>query len=416
MLFMKKTIFKKFMAVTTIALMTLGATSMVSFAETSTPTEDVTDGLMYTESFDIELTKDIIAYNAENITVYSPIITYDYSVAPVADTTGMTISGVTVTSGVAGGVTMGTDSIAEFTADKSAGLTSGKGTFSDTFVITVDPTKFNDKGIYRYELTEAVASGNDLTVSGITRPSNYATTRYIDIYVTQNLTVTSYVISVPDETDGKTTGFSEKEITEITGSEGETQTTTVKKFTDEYYTFNYTVKKVITGMSSKTEKFPFTVALTGLNSGSRFTVDGEARTNDTITKNLGNNETIVIKGLPANTSLAVSESNSTQATYSTTIAGGAELVFSDTSGKLTPNSTAGFTAQAISNYVNSSTANVAKSSLENATFTNDIETISPTGVVLMVGPYFIMFGTAVFLITFFFKRRRTGEESAEAVI
>ena len=30
----------------------------------------------------------------------------------------------------------------------------------------------------------------------------------------------------------------------------------------------------------------------------------------------------------------------------------------------------------------------------------------------MVGPYFIMFGTAVFLITFFFKRRRTGEESA----
>ena len=414
MLFMKKTIFKKFMAVTTIAIMTLGATSMVSFADTSTPTSGVTDGLTYTESFDIQLTKDIIAYNDEDITVYSPIITYDYSVAP-ADTTGMTISGVTVTSGVAGGVTMGTDKTAVFTADGSAGLTSGKGTFSDTFVITVDPEKFTDKGIYRYVLTEDLASGNDFTVSGITRPSNYEETRYIDIYVTANQTVTSYVISVPDETDGKTTGFSEKEITETTVGEGGQQITNVKKFTDEYYTFNYTVKKVITGMSSKTEKFPFTVTLTGLKSGSKFTVGGDAVTNTTITKDLGNNDTIVIKGLPANTLLEVSESNSTQATYSTSIEGGAGLVFSDTSGKLTPGSTAGFTAQAISTYVNSNTANVANS-LTDATFTNDIETISPTGVVLMVGPYFIMFGTAVFLITFFFKRRRTGEESAEAVI
>ena len=413
MLFMKKTIFKKFMAVTTIALMTLGATSMVSFAEPLTPTSGVNNGT-YTESFDIELTKDIIAYNDEDITVYSPIITYDYSVAP-ADTTGMTISGVTVTSGVEGGVTMGTDKTAVFTADGSAVLTSGKGTFSDTFVITVDPTKFNDKGIYRYVLTEALADGNDLTVSGITRPSNYEETRYIDIYVTQNYTVTSYVISVPNETDGKTTGFSEKEITETTVGEGGQQITNVKKFTDEYYTFNYTVKKVITGMSSKTEKFPFTVTLTGLKSGSKFTVGSDAVTNTTITKDLGNNDTIVIKGLPANTSLAVSESNSTQATYSTTIEGGAVLAFSDTSNKLTPNSTAGFTAQPISSYTGSNTANVTKS-LTDATFTNDIETISPTGVVLMVGPYFIMFGTAVFLITFFFKRRRTGEESAEAVI
>ena len=283
MLFMKKTIFKKFMAVTTIALMTLGATSMVSFADTSIPEGNVTDGLTYTESFDIQLTKDIIAYNADDITVYSPIITYDYSVAP-ADTTGMTISGVTVTSGVTGGVTMGTDKTAVFTADGSAVLTSGKGTFSDTFVITVDPTKFTDKGIYRYVLTEALASGNDLTVSGITRPSDYEETRYIDIYVTANQTVTSYVISVPNETDGKTTGFSEKEITEITGGEGDTQITTVKKFTDEYYTFNYTVTKVITGMSSKTEKFPFTVTLTGLKSGSKFTVGGDAVTNTTITK------------------------------------------------------------------------------------------------------------------------------------
>jgi len=448
---MKKNLMKKMTAFTAAVLMTsaIGLSAVTAFAENGvtavTPAE--------TKKKTIQIEKDIVIYNPDGKTVYVPEITYNYNVAAATVSADDTITDnegntVKVKTGVAGGVTLDTeDSTAAFPkGTQTTVAASATGTvLTDTFNLVIDPTKFTAAGVYRY-IIEETNEASDLTAVGMTRSSNdYRSTRTLDVYIEDNngaRGVVGYVLSVGDNTTtingqddnpattitGKTTGFVQDYIdkdvdpeldgTPDTGKDPKTD----KKLADEYYTYNYRVTKVITGnLSDKTEKFPFTVTVKG-NNGQKFTADGQEVTiasGEKVIKNqLGNNEFIELIGIPANASIAVEELNQNLGTYtvSLTEAQGItapEVVYSDTiAKKLTPDNTASFVEKKISAYETAATpanALLNKQNLKDTTFTNNLQTISPTGVVLMAAPYAIMLGAAVFFIVFSLRRRRDEE-------
>ena len=444
---MKKNLMKKMTAFTAAVLMTsaIGLSAVTAFADNGvtavTPAE--------TASQTISIDKDIVLYNPDSATVYVPTITYYYNVAEATVSANDTITDkegntVKVKAGVENGVTMGTDSTAVFpkTGEEKVAASATGTVLTDTFNLVIDPTKFTAAGVYRYIITETTGTDR-LTAVGMTRSSNdYVSTRTLDVYIEDNngaIGVVGYVLSVGTNTTinaksdnpattitGKTTGFVQDYIDKDVDPELDGTTTgnpkTDKKLADEYYTYNYRVTKVITGnLSDKTEKFPFTVTVNGID-GQKFTADGQeaaiASGEKVIKKPLGNNESIELIGIPANASIAVEESNPNPGTYtvSLTEAGGITapaVVYSDTAAKkLTPNNTASFAEKKISEYVDANTAAenlLNKQNLKDTTFTNNLQTISPTGVVLMAAPYAIMLSAAVFFIVFSLRRLRDEE-------
>ncbi len=447
---MKKNLMKKMTAFTAAVLMTsaIGLSAVTAFADNGVTvvTQDKT------ESQTISIEKDIVIYNPDDATVYVPEITYNYTVAEATVSANDTITDkegntVKVKAGVENGVTMGTDSTADFpkTGEEKIAASATGTVLTDTFNLVIDPTKFAAAGVYRYIISEET-DASDLTDVGMTRSSNdYRSTRTLDVYIEDNngtRGVVGYVLSVGDNTTtingedidpattitGKTTGFVQDYIDktvdpELDGTPADGSTPkTDKKLADEYYTYNYKVTKVITGnLSDKMEKFPFTVTVKG-NNGQKFTADGQeaaiASGEKVIKKLLGNNESIELIGIPANASIAVEESNPNLGTYTVSLTEASEIeapavVYSDTiAKKLTPDSTASFDEKKISAYTDASTAADAllnKQNLKDTTFTNDLQTISPTGVVLMAAPYAIMLGAAVFFIVFSLRRRRDDE-------
>ena len=447
---MKKNLMKKMTAFTAAVLMTsaIGLSAVTAFADNGVTV--VTQDKTASQTISIE--KDIVIYNPDGATVYVPTITYYYNVAAATVSANDTITDnegntVKVKAGVTDGVTLGTDSTAEFPKGTETTVTaSATGTvLTDTFNLVIDPTKFTAAGVYRYIITEDTGTER-LTAVGMTRSSNdYVSTRTLDVYIEDNngaRGVVGYVLSVGNDTTtingedndpattitGKTTGFVQDYIDKTVDPELDGTLDTGKdpktdlKLADEYYTYNYEVTKFITGnLSDKTETFPFTVTVKG-NNGQKFTADGQeaaiASGEKVIKKPLGNNESIELIGIPANASIAVEESNPNLGTYtvSLTEADGITapaLVYSDTTAnKLTPGSTASFAEKKISAYENAATpanALLDKQNLKDTTFTNDLQTISPTGVVLMAAPYAIMLGAAVFFIVFSLRRRRDDE-------
>ncbi len=444
---MKKNLMKKMTAFTAAVLMTsaIGLSAVTAFADNGVTvvTQDKT------ASQTIQIEKDIVLYNPDGATVYVPTITYNYSVAPEESVTGSTITDkegntVKVKAGVTDGVTMGTDSTAVFpkTGEEKFAASATGTVLTDTFNLVIDPEKFDAAGVYRYIITETTGTDR-LTAVGMTRSSNdYVSTRTLDVYIEDNngaIGVVGYVLSVGTNTTinansdnpattitGKTTGFVQDYIDKDVDPELDGTTTgnpkTDKKLADEYYTYNYKVTKVITGnLSDKKETFPFTVTVKG-NNGQKFTADGQeaaiASGEKVIKKPLGNNESIELIGIPANASIAVEESNPNPGTYTVSLTEAGEItapavVYSDTTAKkLTPNNTASFAEKKISEYVTAATpanALLDKQNLKATVFTNDLQTISPTGVVLMAAPYAIMLGAAVFFIVFSLRRRRDEE-------
>lgn len=446
---MKKNLMKKMTAFTAAVLMTsaIGLSAVTAFAENGVTAVNPAE----IESKTISIEKDIVLYNPDSATVYVPTITYYYNVAAATVSANDTITDnegntVKVKAGVTDGVTLDTeDSTAAFPKGTQTTVeASATGTvLTDTFNLVIDPTKFTAAGVYRY-IIEETNEASDLTAVGMTRSNNdYVSTRTLDVYIEDNNDtrgVVGYVLSVGDNTTtingedadpattitGKTTGFVQDYIDKTVDPDLDGTTTgdpkTDKKLADEYYTYNYKVTKVITGnLSDKTEKFRFTVTVNGID-GQKFTADSAEKTiasgTAAVQKELGNNEFIELIGIPANASIAVEESNQNPGTYtvSLTEADGITapaVVYSDTTAKkLTPDSMASFDEKKISAYTDASTAAdnlLNKQNLKDTTFTNDLQTISPTGVVLMAAPYAIMLGAAVFFIVFSLRRRRDDE-------
>lgn len=170
--------------------------------------------------------------------------------------------------------------------------------------------------------------------------------------------------------------------------------------TDTYATMNISVTKSVTGdMGDKNHEFPFTIMVT--NSGLNFysgegSVGAEAAATTSLSANLKNGESFVIKGLNPKATVMFTETNDTPDEYTVNVTGATPTV---TGGAVAASANKATSALSVSNYdeVNSETSVTTAPTASNSaiTFTNNLDAISPTGVALRYAPYLAMMGAGV---------------------
>ena len=414
----------------------------------------------------IPITKGIVFFNANGSAVYEPNVTFKYEVAPdtavAADGTTATVTDDVpvvrnVYPGPAEGVIGTTISFAANTTNGTHTAAADGTEVEKTEALTLNISKFERPGIYRYIITESVmspATGADdsakLQAVGLTaRNANYDNTRYLDVYIRNG----SSGLEMYGAVIFKTTGAS--------GDEGKDSiTTTTKKTTgfepnptgddsityendpnvDKYYTYDFTVKKTVSGsMADKNHEFPFYVTVSNSISGAMFTYTADNTetftdaTNargvvtltaanfsigsnaDTSNLTLKNNDTIKLVGLPSSqaTELAVvvKEFNNTYDQYTASVS-----AVSTTQPSI---------AKTNDTIESNGVMNASTGSVETASFdvkTNDVASqiltiennlteISPTGVVLRIAPYALMLAAGIFLLLISRKRKNNTEEA-----
>lgn len=406
----------------------------------------------------IPINKSIVFFNQNGSSVYEPNITYTYTVATVTVNNGATVTDdgelnlpsndpvtVRVNSGVADGVTGTTISFSATNQAVTNVIATGT-EVEKTGNLTVDLSKFDHAGIYRYKVTES-QNPTDVTTVGLeARDTSYSNERYLDVYIANGTTAGTLVLSgavffktdskdtsspVNNATDAitttteKTTGF---EPGTPAGTSGSTIDYTNDKTVDRYTTYDIEVKKVITGsMADKTHDFPFYINITNSIAGAKYTyVDDpgtgvgtpEDITSATITKGtdaktsglkLKDGESVKFIGVPTNQttalSIAVKEYNDTVDYYTATAAvtnGTAPTVTMDGTNMTAETGYATLSAFDIK-------ANDAAGQI--ITVTNNLAEISPTGYVVRIAPYVLMLagGVALLVVT---RRRREDAQAA----
>lgn len=389
-----------------------------------------------TSSATLNIPKTLIVTNPEEIRVYGPTVTYNFTIDPATVTDGSYVesdadrseegdyASAVVNPGVADGVSVTTQP--SFTSAETAAATGKKGVeLSSNIVVTTDISKFTKAGIYRYELKDATTA-DTLTAAGITRETDYAATRYLDVYIYNDspsglkiggytlLKANETAVTGDNDTAKKSPGFiSGSEKDETTGK----VTTEGSEPTDLYNTINVKVEKEVTGgLGDKTNLFPFTIAVS--NSGMTYyttqdvaaDVPGTPGSATSISKALKHGDAFLMKGLNPKAEVTYTEENNTDDTYQVTISdkdGG--VVNSIDKKKTAKNETQTSGAQKVSNYVDSSTQKIEASDYSQIKFTNNLNEISPTNVVIRFAPYLFILGGAVMLLIVS-RRRRTEEE------
>jgi len=437
----KTTLFSTLSAIAISATMlTAGfSASAVSMADANNGVLNVADTA--TEPNTLTFCKDITVFNDDAAYVYGPTITYTYEIAPytvgdddtITDTSGVTVKAKT---GITGGVTL-TDSTAVFNSEL-ARLDGGKKVISDDLVASVDLTKFTSAGVYRYKIHEAdsdTARGS----ASITRDTdNYSQDRYLDVYIKNTedgkLKVAAYVMfhvgtseSTTIDSEGKTIVENKTDGFDSGDNNGSGSSTSDDgNMADKYYTYNYEVEKEVTGtLADKENKFPFTIKTTSSeNAGKKFlifkpddstiTAGGTANTTENtiegtigtdVALGLAHGDKVTIKGLPASATVAVSESNNTLDTYKATIT--KPTVAQAT---LETDDTTGFSAKNLTNYtVDLKVKPTKNADITGTKFTNKLDDMSPTGVILTAAPYAIMLGVALFFIALYMRNKKKDE-------
>lgn len=287
--------------------------AMVGLAYAGTNVNDgnvyVDDSQTVVSGTSIPMNKSIVFINANGSQVYEPNITFRYSVAPVTGLTAetkVTDDGelnkdnennpvpvtVTVNDGVSGGVYFNDNDSSNMASEikfSSANLvasTSANGTeIQKTTNLSVDLSKFQHAGVYRYVVTEITTQDNVTSVGMETRANDYDSTRYLDVYIKNEKIngVDKLVLygAVFFKTTSTTTADKGKDIITVntkktTGFEPGTpdDTTGYKNdgTVDRYVTYDFKVMKVIAGgLADKSHEFPFYVSVSNSIDGAAFT-------------------------------------------------------------------------------------------------------------------------------------------------
>lgn len=407
---------KKILAVV-LAVVLMAALSVTMFAVNSDATKNTTGGIETNDNI-ISIKKDILFINAEDTTVRQPNITYTYTLtaaeggATVTDANGIT---GTVKAGVAAAIKTGTATIA--LADTATAPASSAGTALTNYAqFEFQPTGFEAPGIYRYKISETT---NVTKASvGIVEASGYVADRYLDVYVSRTsdtdstLIIYGYVLYEGEKTtnfDGTTNAT----VNLDKKSAGFVNTGSAANLADvdSYTTQNLYINKVTTGkLADKNNDFPIAATLTvpqAVTATIKYdvTTSNNGVVNNTTTDTVGayvtgsaingtvrNGSQIAIKGIPTGATVSIVETNNTVDSY-----------------KVKAGKTAGADDLLAEKIVNPKTAagavNVTLDTKSEVHFTNTLETISPTGVMIRFAPFAIILlaGVALFVIA---RRRR----------
>ena len=403
----RKSIFKRGGIFVLSAIMALTMCSASAFAAS------IGNGVATTTDTQITVPKGVTFINEDAVTSYGPGIEFTYTVGPATVADGsMTVTdsngnSTTVHSGPADGLTLAANSVAFTSAETFTTSASGVEATKD-ITLNVDTSKFSRAGVYRYVLTDTTAT-SALYQAGITRANDYDTTRYIDVFIKRGtngaMEVYGYALKTENST---TTANSQKDPGFVSGSPAEGANT------DKYATYNVTLTKQVAGTLGDTEhEFPF--AITVANNGKSYFA-GEGTTAVTsatsLSATLKHGETYTIQGLNPHATVAYRETNDTTDLYEVTAAGASSAltVTADANAK-----TYDVAAGAVSTYdtANSNTAVAtvgAKTNYESVTYTNTLDEVSPTGLVLRFGAYAFLIAAAFALIAFYRKKESVVDE------
>ena len=388
-----------------IALLT-GFTAINAFAATT-----VTGG-------NVNFTKYMVVQKDVNI----PNTTIGFNIAPIAAEIPATSSTVAVYPGPAG-ATVGSVTFAPTdttypsvqTGDDVV-ITADEKYAKQTATINLTGVTFTEPGVYRWELTEGTAS--DAAVGKDTR------TLYFDVYVTSdasaNLTVSSSVL----HTNAAAPARNGDSGTADVATAGAAVADKVTGFINHYPTDTLTFSKAVSGNQASRDKyFAFTLTISGVTAGNKYTVDltnadasiaanpnaattcitsavtqpGElvvpaGATSVTWTYYLKHGQSISVYGIPEGASYTVLEA---EEDYTPAVVVTGDVDASDVSeATITANHQAEGTIDANDDNIT-------------AAFTNTRDGIIPTGVIMTVAPFAIglcLFGAVIiFVIT---RRRR----------
>lgn len=390
---MKK--FKKIGAFVLVVVMML-ALSVTAFAA-----GDGSDSLGTGDTVTIE--DRLIAFNPDESSVYAPAVTFNYSIA--AGTGGVTITDSDdVQAVVLAGDWSGTDSNGNSISVSGAPTITASNSYSmddtlnasatgdDTNVknieISFESVTFPKPGVYRYTVTREIDDTNLALESADT------IVRTLDVYVMEeNGTRSIYGYILHD----------------VDGDVDESSTTKYDHYESEYKTSNLTVGKTLVNDSMMNgHKFPFSVTFTGTKNAHIMVdpnegVSGKATAADMaagVTSSepgIANEGIVKYIGIPNGFTATVYETNDVTGTSYKS-----EGV-ADTAAAAKVINWTGDTANS-----NSASSAAATDVTKTIAFTNTLELISPTGVVMRVAPY-VMILTAGIALLIVSKRGRREE-------
>ena len=383
---MKGTMMKKLGAIAFAAVMTVSTGSMAFAA----PIE--ADGTIEAAGNSVTIKKAIEVTNHDGY-AYEPTIGYTYTISngsaggQVTDSEGQTAK---YKAGLTAYVSGGTSKTAQFSSDNA--VTGEKAEKEVSFEF--NPEEFPSAGVYRFVVAESGTSVDPASI-GIERPAEYDTEKFLDVYVqNKNAALEIYGYALVDDEEAS-----------VTDSSAKSQGWNASDNLDKYETYNITVTKKITGnLADMTAKFPFTASLTGNMSAANVAVEGTgadiALTEGAATGKLGNDETLIIKGLPKTVKFSISEDNPTDDTYTTTseITGAKATAVSDAE---LAGSATGF-AVITDGDISAATEAIA------VTVTNNLDNVSPTGLMLRYAPYALILAAGIVLLVLA-RRRKSAE-------
>jgi hypothetical protein len=370
---------------------------------------------------------------ANGKTIYYPAMsfTHSYEPATVTDTTTVTDGSVTahVKTGVAGALTITETAISAGNVTLNA---NGQAVVYAKTNFAVDLTKFESAGIYRYKVTDtSIATGSTnltaLQSAGVVQGTSTDTEYFLDVYLKNGesgLEIGGYVLSSANTT-AITTSENDKEsgFDDITvGADGELQGEANLDTNYSYTTYNVTLHKAVKGaMGDKNNPFPFTVDVTNNSLNFGYEETGSHNTTCNITLTYGNDltsitmsdgSTLKIWGLSPFAKVNYTETNNTLDTYKVKVGTAADGEEIKTQADVTNNGTMAAwteTHAVADNYAITTTATL-NADADAVYYTNTLDQISPTGVVLRFAPYIAMLAGGVLLLVLSRKRRSHKDE------
>jgi len=385
----------------------------------------------------IDIPKKIYLFNPDKEAVYAPNITYTYTLgtgdggdkitglnwngsAAVADTA----TTVTVKDGVANAIkisgnTTTTDGTAKLefgkTNEKFAteqAETKGSSNFEvQNLHVEKGTANFPGAGVYRYTLTESVNRADAGVVDGTEAADKAVEIRYLDVYVDANKNIYGYVLA--DQAAGyeydSEAAEASKKINELDP--------------DFYHTQNVKITKKITGsMANKDNQFPVDINLTESIDSAEFWGKADGTDFDDVTVSdyaakiygLSDNESVEYIGLPLNTKVTIDETNNTTDNYNATLE------------QTQPAKNPLIKAQEMEANQKLSTTTlgtvvnreIVLGNQEQQSYivdlTNNLEAVSPTGLLFRIAPYALMMTAGGVLIAVYLRSKK--RDDAESMI
>lgn len=413
------------------------------------------------QSKTLNLEKELKVYNLDEATVNAPTITYNYTVeagtagkdvtdkadkhdpegSVTAPTKAGIVKGVKINDGTAATGTTATGTLSFTTTDELDATTDGAKNVKD-IAIDFSGVVFTGPGIYRYKITESLASGFTYDNTGVTETTG-SHVRYIDVYVKPADSYTDGSKNTDWDIYGFTCFYNDEDITDADKTTAAVKTTGFVDGTkdgstavlgDQYYTYNLTIKKLVVddNYAKANHAFPFTVIFTNSDvtknillkttvaeGATDFTHAAGAPTWKGIAK-LKDSTTIKYIGIPMGTDVEVYETNDVAGvTYKVTTD---RTNFSATETKtdamvISGSTPTEATAQAATkaDYQSTkstldTTKNADDDNKHEVTITNKLVTISPTGVALRVAPYVLILAAGMALLLISRRRKAVVED------